>query len=66
MTPSSRGPKTPFSARFSPETLAHLRERADRVDSPQGTLAERYVEEGIRMDEHPMIYFRNASAGRRP
>ena len=29
-------------------------------------LAERYVEEGLRMDEHPLIYFRDGEAGRRP
>jgi uncharacterized protein (DUF433 family) len=29
-------------------------------------LAERYVEEGLRMDEHPLIYFREGGAGRRP
>jgi uncharacterized protein (DUF433 family) len=29
-------------------------------------LAQRYIEEGIRRDEHPLIYFREGAAGRRP
>jgi len=32
----------------------------------QTALAERYIEEGIRQDEHPLIYFREGAAGRRP
>ncbi len=32
---------------------------------PQGTLAERYIDEGMRMDEHPGIYFRDGGSGRR-
>lgn len=33
---------------------------------PQGTLAERYIQEGLRMDEHPLVYFRDGGSGRRP
>ena len=33
---------------------------------PQTALAERYLEEGLRMDEHPLIYFRDGANGRRP
>ena len=29
-------------------------------------LAERYIEEGLRHDEHPLIYFRDGAMGRRP
>jgi uncharacterized protein (DUF433 family) len=58
--------KAPFSARFSRSTLAHLRERADRAGTAQSALAERYIEEGVRMDEHPLIYFREGEGGRRP
>lgn len=29
-------------------------------------LTERYVQEGLRMDAHPLIYFREGAAGRRP
>lgn len=59
-------PKAPFSARLRSQTLAHLRRRADRVGEPQTALVDRYIEEGLRMDEHPLIYFRDGAAGRRP
>ncbi len=32
----------------------------------QTDLAEPYLEEGLRMDEHPSIVFRDGAAGRRP
>ena len=38
---------------------------AKRADIAPRTLAQRYVEEGLRMDEHPMIYFADGPAGRR-
>lgn len=60
------GPKRQFNARWSPRTLEHLRSRSKRVSIPAGVLAERYVEEGLRMDEHPLIYFREGAVGRRP
>ena len=58
--------KRQFNARWSPKTLESLRSRSVRVNVPAGVLAERYVEEGLRMDEHPLIYFREGAAGRRP
>jgi uncharacterized protein (DUF433 family) len=58
--------KKQFNARFSPSTLRHLRSRSRQARVPAGVLAERYVEEGLRMDEHPLIYFRDGAAGRRP
>jgi uncharacterized protein (DUF433 family) len=33
---------------------------------PLRTLAQRYVEEGLRMDEHPLVRFVDGPAGRRP
>jgi uncharacterized protein (DUF433 family) len=61
-------PKTKQSVafRFRAETLERLRQRAQDTHMPQTTLAERYIEEGIRHDEHPLIYFREGAAGRRP
>jgi len=59
-------PKQAVSFRFDPRTIRHLKRRAEAVGAPQATLAERYVEEGLRMDEHPLIYFREGAAGRRP
>jgi hypothetical protein len=32
---------------------------------PSRTLAQRYVEEGLRMDEHPLIRFADGPSGRR-
>ena len=58
--------KAAFSARFSRSTLARLRARATRVGTAQSALAERYIDEGVRMDEHPLIYFREGAGGRRP
>jgi uncharacterized protein (DUF433 family) len=58
--------KKPFSVRWHPRTLTHLQTHADGVQIAAGVLAERYVEEGLRMDEHPLIYFREGAGGRRP
>jgi hypothetical protein len=33
---------------------------------PPRTLAQRYVEEGLRMDDHPLVRFVEGAAGRRP
>jgi uncharacterized protein (DUF433 family) len=52
--------------RFDPITVARLKQRAQETHAPQTALAERYIEEGLRHDEHPLIYFRDGAAGRRP
>ena len=59
-------PKQPLGIRVPPRTLEHLRRRACEAGQPQTALAERYIEEGLRMDEHPAIYFRDGAGGRRP
>jgi hypothetical protein len=53
------------SFRFSGETLRRLDERAHEIRETRTALAERYVEEGLRMDEHPGIGFADGPAGRR-
>jgi len=53
------------SFRFSEETLRRLDERAHEVRETRTGLAERYVEEGLRMDDHPGIGFADGPAGRR-
>jgi uncharacterized protein (DUF433 family) len=58
--------KRAVSFRFDPKTVRHLKRRADEVGVAQAALAERYIEEGLRMDEHPSIWFREGAAGRRP
>lgn len=42
-----------------------LREGARRSRVPERTLAQRYVEEGLRHDAHPLIQFLDGPSGRR-
>ncbi len=60
------GRKQALAFRVRRETLEHLKRRAHEVAQSQTALAERYIEEGLRMDEHPLIHFRDGAAGRRP
>ena len=55
----------PLSVRLNDATIKRLGARARRVHLPPRTLAQRYVEEGLRMDEHPLIRFADGPAGRR-
>jgi uncharacterized protein (DUF433 family) len=55
----------PLSVRLPDATLKRLGSRARRVHLPPRTLAQRYVEEGLRMDEHPLVRFAEGPAGRR-
>ncbi|HEX5465211.1 MAG TPA: hypothetical protein VFW92_00900 [Candidatus Limnocylindrales bacterium] len=63
MTTSSR-PK-PFSIRMNARTLARLDERARRRSEPKARTAERLIDEGLRMEDHPGITFRDGPTGRR-
>jgi hypothetical protein len=47
----------PLSIRLPEKTIGRLTDRAGRSNMPSRTLAQRYVEEGLRMDEHPLIRF---------
>lgn len=58
--------KRSMSFRFQPSTIDHLKQRSRQARSAQTELVERYISEGLRQDEHPAIYFREAAAGRRP
>ena len=55
----------PLSLRLPDLTIERLGARAQRVRVPPRTLAQRYVEEGLRMDEHPLVRFAEGPAGRR-
>ena len=55
----------PLSVRLNESTISRLGARARRIHLPPRTLAQRYVEEGLRMDEHPMIRFAEGPSGRR-
>ena len=55
----------PVSFRFADTTVAGLRDRARRSGTPQRELAERYILEGLRQEDHPQVYFRSGASGRR-
>ena len=57
--------KQGISFRFDPITVRRLKDHATETGAGQTALAQRYIEEGIRRDEHPLIFFRQAAAGRR-
>jgi hypothetical protein len=52
--------------RTRPEVLDQLQRRADQVHMPKTALAERYVKEGLVMDQFPGIVFCSGPSGRRP
>ena len=56
----------PLSIRFDPALLERLRRRARALPgaTPSG-LAQRLVDEGLRMAEHPGIVFKDGPSGRR-
>lgn len=54
-----------FTLRFPPGTTARLRRRANRRATAPRTLAQRYVEEGLRHDDHPLVHFIDGPSGRR-
>ncbi len=62
---TQRPPRQHRSFRFSEHTLERLDARAHEIRETRTGLAERYVEEGLRMDEHPGIGFVDGPAGRR-
>jgi hypothetical protein len=55
----------PFSIRMSPRTLARLDLGARRRGEAKARTAERLIDEGLRMEDHPGIVFRDGPAGRR-
>src|SRR5438128_3345127 len=55
----------PLSLRLPEATLERLSARARHRRIAPRTLAQRYVEEGLRMDEHPLVRFVDGPAGRR-
>jgi hypothetical protein len=54
-----------MSVRLNDATISRLGARAQRIHLAPRTLAQRYVEEGLRMDEHPLVRFADGPAGRR-
>jgi hypothetical protein len=54
-----------FSARFSAEVLDLLDARSERLGESKARVAERLIEEGLRIEEFPGIVFRSGPTGRR-
>ena len=55
----------PFSARLDVTVLKRLRDGSERAGESNSRLAERLLDEGLRMDEFPGIVFRSGPTGRR-
>ncbi len=55
----------PFSIRMSERTLARLERGARRRGEARARTAERLIDEGLRMEDHPGIVFRDGPSGRR-
>src|SRR6202046_2831177 len=57
---------TPLSIRFSPSLLARLRQRANAMTGASAAgLAQRLIDEGLRMADHPGVVFKDGPSGRR-
>jgi uncharacterized protein (DUF433 family) len=50
---------------LDPDVVDRLERRGARVGVNRSRLAERYIDEGMRMDDHPGVVFRDGPAGRR-
>src|SRR4051794_32955138 len=57
-------PKELLSLRIGRDTAVRLEQRSETHE--KSGLAKRYIEEGLRMDQHAGIVFRPGPAGRRP
>jgi uncharacterized protein (DUF433 family) len=47
------------------DTMRLLDERADELSESRNGLAQRLLEEGLRTDRHPLVYFREGGSGQR-
>lgn len=56
---------SPLSVRLPRALLERLERSAQRKGLPKSALVERFLEEGLRMEAHPGIVFRDGPAGRR-
>lgn len=54
-----------YTLRLAPGMRQRLTEWARRAGLPERTLAQRYLEEGLRHDAHPLIHFVDGPSGRR-
>jgi uncharacterized protein (DUF433 family) len=54
-----------YTLRLAPGLRQRLTEWARRSGMPERSLAQRYVDEGLRHDAHPLIQFLDGPSGRR-
>jgi len=54
-----------FSLRIDTAVLEELDRQARETGKSRSALAERYIAEGVRLEEHPGIYFRETASGDR-
>jgi len=54
-----------YTLRLAPGIRQRLTDRARRSGMPERSLAQRYVDEGLRHDAHPLIQFLDGPSGRR-
>ena len=60
---SSDAVSSPRSFRLSATTAGMLDRRADDLGESRNALVERLLAEGLRREEHPLVYFRGNAAG---
>jgi uncharacterized protein (DUF433 family) len=63
---ASQGPRRHRSFRLPADILSRLDRRAQEARQTATSLAERYIDEGLRRDRHPGIVFVDGPSGRRP
>jgi len=56
---------TPLSIRFDDRLLARLRRRANATSGTTSALAQRLIDEGLRMADYPGVIFKVGPSGRR-
>jgi hypothetical protein len=56
---------TPLSIRFDDRLLARLRRRANATSGTTSAMAQRLIDEGLRMADHPGVIFKDGPSGRR-
>lgn len=59
-------PRQGTSLRLRADLRAALAERAREVGTSASSLYERYLDEGLRQERHPLVLFRAGEGGRRP
>ncbi|MGH2442355.1 MAG: hypothetical protein ACRDFX_04235 [Chloroflexota bacterium] len=59
-------PKEHFTLRLTSDTMRRLVRRSEQFGEAKTVLAGQFLQEGLRMAEHPGIVFRDGPAGRRP